>query len=1759
MSTRDINSRISKITPSDTLTDFMTKCNDNFTAIVEMGGGMKGADGEKGSPGSPTKPKVPIHVWTDGNEYEGETPTADGKYVLNVLNESLQNSKYQEGHLILLQNAHVYILTAEDGDEFNLRPRFLLGLQSYDINDVINGKNAYIHIAYANSPYGDDFITDQKLRGESQETESVATFNLLRAGNSSNTIINNRSYIGVYSSYNEKSSEEPEMYTWSLMRGVAGDKGERGDGYTGQLYSIDLEGDMSTMTIGIDRTPLIDDDYCACILHAYYGSQNVKLNIDDITIDLQTNDNNYYIDGNNIYLSDTQVGQIVKTQYDGNDVYIKFIPSENFIFPKKTLIFSINVVSDIIDGDNDNTYTFTRDTVWMVKGLVSNFKLEIIPQYRTIKRFKDGIYFPETLYIDVYKVENGKRTHFDFTDTTFKLLYKNYNTNEWLDYTPYGIPTKNVSCLEFKVVKYIDVEGSEPTYEEIWDYEDVWVVADGKDAHYYHADLGNTESMMVLTTGQKVNIGTTESPIYCAELRNKDGYSIKFNPQLFDGTTKYDNIKSVTIGSNSSEAYYTDGSFIRELKKNNNNEWALTVSRVPYGVDVISMNITVKGSLSDSTETIEDSVPFNIYISTISDIYTLETSPTIFNTSTDKDGNSIECKVFKNNTLIETANLNENGLILKYTIYSEGNIKNDPVIYSEPVVYGVDDDNEKNNFTASDVSIEFTLYYIKPDGLQEISKATVPLIKDGIDGRDGDTWQYIFCKSPKYPFNETGISDPSEWKNAKDNSDIPDFKDSSKEYFGEYENNYDTEPDKFVWYDDHQGVDSEFKYEYQSYRKWDKINKCWDKYTSPTLYSNYSEDGKDGKDGSGYSVLLSNPVAVIPVGDDWKTDENSANQSDSTLVYLYSSILDISKNSNVTISILLDENDPKSKFFSISKEEDVNKITFNPIADGSSFDFGSNTQYKLPIGVKYSLGEDIDNDNITDCFATTINWTLTPVKGLEDIEVFVSDRIFNITNTTTQTFNVGYYLISSNGNRTFINNAQNDRGYQIKITDDIPTENKLTNIDIVSNWESVICDFSKNKKYYVVLVKSDGTIIDYTDISSIKDGTTPEAPQAPVCTSVSIIGYSLNSELRVDADINESHETDENKWFPSLDNLLGKIAPGEPIYMLNEFRWSVGDPTRSITTTLSGTQGVDGKSRVLFYLGSFEDGTLTGDEVMGHLTDERCDYYIDMGGDAWMRTGSDDSTPGFEEGVPVLKNGADSSPYWKSASKVGFLQAGAIHADMINTESLATDSAFINKLFTQEIEANNLKVNAANIIGTLTIGSSSDSDNCVIIDGEIPEDNIPTISETKIADGAITTAKIQAESIEASHLKVDTFSAIEINANQITSGFIDVDRIDVDNLSVKKLNTTGGDISYGTIYIENNDFIVYNHDSDDEVVKITGNEIKSLPKQISFNHTVYGKSYLSSTQTFGALFSGTLNEWLPNTPTPSFEIGDIPSISYPMGNKYTVCTPIISSIQIPSEEYNYKYLANFLQNNAPKLNIHFYRTPKTGDGSAVIVPAIGCMMQLYFDICITKLNTTPDDLEIEFNNDVIHNINTNNIYNVYDSDTNIYTFVPFFSNLSSSAANNRYWETVQTFECRKIFYYPGVDCLREGEYTAWLRINLCIPTGDKEEWRSVNCQNISTSKFQCEIKNLPINGLSTMSPNGFKYIVSDTKYASLTKDGSFIFRNGNYVFVVDDKGIALSFDGNETNPNRINSKNLNIGGKDYNILYLSNTVDMTSE
>ena len=1643
MSTRDIDTLKNellknRIELSDTISQFMEKCNNNFSTIAEWGGGPDGVKGDDGDPGVPTKPKVPIHVWIAEKEYTSEHTTVDNSFTIEIKNENeLKNSKYQEGHLIMLKNGHVYILEVDSN--FDLKPKFILALQSYDPNSVINGKTAYVHIAFANSSDGsEDFKTAQELRGDSIEVEPATTFSLRRNVSSTYSNTDNEfSYMGIYSDNNEIQSTNYNKYTWIKTQGKIGPKGEKGDtgpqgikgekgdGYTGHPYTIDLEGDMSTISIDIDRTRLYSEDYCQCKVHAYYGNENVKINTSNITVNLPE-EYKYSNDGTIVLISNenSKVGKIEKSQ-DNNDVIIKFIPDTSFIFPKNTIIFKLHIETNIYDENNQQTYEFERDTIWMIKGIMSTFELEIVPNYKTIKLFENGGYYPKKLLVSVYKIEDSERTVFDFSkNTDFTLLYKNYDSKNWLDYPSEGVFTEGVSCLEFKVVRYYNSTDPEKT-EEMWDYEDVWVVADGKGTHYYHADLGSTESMMILTTGEKINIGTDDEPKYCADIKNESGYSITFDPKFYDGTEELE-VTDLSIGTNSGEEYYTNKTFQRTLKKETIDgvtKYIFTITKVPYGIEVIPMNFTVTGNSPTYDEFGEiidneytpktDSISFNVYISTLSDTYTLIPTKSSYNTSTGTIGDKIGCNVYKNNTLIATEDLEKNGLILKYAVHDGGTDYEDAINYTEPLVYGHDDDSVKDEFTANDVAIEFILYYRN----KEVVKSTVPLIKDGIDGEDGDSWQYIFCRSPKYPFDKTGISDPSTWTDNKPNDSNNDLLGNN----GVADNN---------WYDDHKGVDKEFKYEYQSYRKWDKNNKCWGKYGTPTLYSNYGEQGNS------YNVILSNPVATIPVGNDWSVNENNKNQSDSTLVYLYNNTTDISSNNNILISLPEDNIYVQKGNFTITKETGVNKVIFKPVVENSIFDFQSNAQYKLPITITYNLGEDNDNDGYADTFISTIYWSLTPIKGLNNVEIFVDKRVVNTSIAEQHSLKVGYYLISSNDTKKFIgnyNDEENVNKYKIILTDDI---NDLSSDKVVSDWQKATYDFVKNgenRNCYVVLIEESETssIIDYTNVTSINDGKSAihlelsqdyielpcsangnsvhpdydvnahpihskmmlyngdtliedynnitysfkvdgslingfsldgkggfdvptdiitrdmnieciatyngssfhktliislkETPyelslskntlsrdinigkitdktlsvrvkywmdgkwiytpsgivkantsngqenlqfgsptgntfdrllmidgsvlesntvdtevrisyynddvelsyetigiinngkngNAPSCTSTKILGYSLN----------ENEDIDNGTWVSLAE--LGTLNPGNPIYILNEYIWSDGTTTKVKSVTLAGTQGVDGKSRILFYLGSFDDRdgktpTLEGNSVTGLLNDKRCDYYIDKSGNAWMRTGNNIEAIGSSSG-----NSGDIN--WIESETVGFLKAGAITAEMINTESIISDTGFISNLTAKQIETDEFK--AIKISADQIEGGKIDAD---LIDVDsITADKINT--ESLISDTGFIS------NLTAKQIETDEFKAIKISADQIEGGKIDANLIDTSNIKTSVLETKSN--TSDSIKIANNYIHCFNGNGSKNLI-ISSDELDTTKIDI-----ILGSDYESNTST----------------------------------------------------------------------------------------------------------------------------------------------------------------------------------------------------------------------------------------------------------------------------------------------------------------------
>lgn len=121
---KDIND-MQQITPSDTIGEFMEKCNDNFTLLVGCGGGPRGAAGPAGRDGATGKRGNMIHwVGTEGSDSDFDSSEAT---------EDIVGIDVRDGDIVFFSNAFVgYVENVPDEeDERKYVPRIteLVGLK----------------------------------------------------------------------------------------------------------------------------------------------------------------------------------------------------------------------------------------------------------------------------------------------------------------------------------------------------------------------------------------------------------------------------------------------------------------------------------------------------------------------------------------------------------------------------------------------------------------------------------------------------------------------------------------------------------------------------------------------------------------------------------------------------------------------------------------------------------------------------------------------------------------------------------------------------------------------------------------------------------------------------------------------------------------------------------------------------------------------------------------------------------------------------------------------------------------------------------------------------------------------------------------------------------------------------------------------------------------------------------------------------------------------------------------------------------------------------------------------------------------------------------------------------------------------------------------------------------------------------------------------------------------------------------------------
>ena len=374
---------ILEITPTDTISQFMEKCNNNFSTISKNGGGQTGSQGIQGSQGVPTKPKVPIHVWKEGEQYDYEEGFElvlknDGE------NGELTKTQYQKGHLILLENAHVYILTDvdENGTHF-LKPEYIFTLQSFDPGSVIDGKTAYVHF---------DFKDGNELGLNDNDSSELET---------ELDIIDNvfdKEYIGIYSSNSENKPEDISKYTWNRIK-------EKKDKYNLIIGDNEKSGELNVFG-NINVNSIVDDEKSGVLNVS--GNINVDKFLtvkEDITSNTITTSFIFvgFDDGD----SDSDENNEVITYEDGdivstNKIYAKTLTATNDISTKTLTATGISAtdisatgisskklsasdisangeittnkikVGGISVGKNNNKYTINDDGEIIVDKIIAN-------------------------------------------------------------------------------------------------------------------------------------------------------------------------------------------------------------------------------------------------------------------------------------------------------------------------------------------------------------------------------------------------------------------------------------------------------------------------------------------------------------------------------------------------------------------------------------------------------------------------------------------------------------------------------------------------------------------------------------------------------------------------------------------------------------------------------------------------------------------------------------------------------------------------------------------------------------------------------------------------------------------------------------------------------------------------------------------------------------------------------------------------------------------------------------------------------------------------------------------------------------------------------------------------------------------------------------------------------------------------------------------------------------------------------------------
>lgn len=449
----------------------------------------------------------------------------------------------------MLENGHVYIL--ELTKDFILNPKFLIAVHSFDPNSVIDGKPAYVHIAYTEDIINGifkNFITDQQLRNDEiiSNFNELSTYNTLDSDSDSDFDIiysNNMMYIGIYSDNEETSSQSPYRYTWFKIREYD--------------YNISLSNPISTIFVD-------ENNYCV-----NNNEESTLLFLSKNNLDISEDDDiSIYLENDNGHFETRKKENI-------NEIVFKPFNRDNKPFLFQSDSYKLRIALKY--KNNNNTYKKTID--WTL--IPINFsKVEVFVDKKIINT---SISETQTINVGYYLTSPYNKEIIKKKDEKYNIIL----TDNFEDYLE--DKTKYVPLSKWDNVKYNFIDEN------------------GKNKICYVILVDKNDNIIDYTTITSINNGkngTTEELHTNPNNDNRDKVDISDNNIIIKDKngTELVNISSNVINNDTKNNLCTkigkDGVIIKQIGNNEEkNIFTVSNNRIlmqigGYGIEITENGIT---------------------------------------------------------------------------------------------------------------------------------------------------------------------------------------------------------------------------------------------------------------------------------------------------------------------------------------------------------------------------------------------------------------------------------------------------------------------------------------------------------------------------------------------------------------------------------------------------------------------------------------------------------------------------------------------------------------------------------------------------------------------------------------------------------------------------------------------------------------------------------------------------------------------------------------------------------------------------------------------------------------------------------------------------------------------------------------------------------------------------------------------------------------------------------------------------------------